>query len=61
MDETAPKFAVGDIVVLVSGGPPMTVAGFWGDGTAMCHWFDHGELKEASFRPESLTLAELSE
>lgn len=44
----------GQIVQLVSGGPPMTIHLVWGD-IATCKWFDvHGDLKQGDFHRKGL-------
>ena len=48
-------FNIGDVVLLKSGGPVMTIDNDNGDGTYWCQWFDkNGELKGASFKGETL-------
>lgn len=49
------EFKAGDVVVLKSGGPRMTVQGE-GDfeGQVLCQWFDKGEVKTGSFPAASL-------
>lgn len=39
----------GDVVVLRSGGPRMTLRSRNSDGDLYCNWFDGRELKEALF------------
>jgi uncharacterized protein YodC (DUF2158 family) len=52
---------VGDIVELLSGGPPMTVAevniNFVGDCEIVCRWF-FGKMHKESFAPELLKPSE---
>ncbi len=52
---------VGDIVELMSGGPPMTVAeinvNLVGDCEVVCCWF-FGKIEKASFAPELLKPSE---
>lgn len=55
------KFNVGDIVVLKSGGPDMTVEEwevYSGEsGEYRCQWFGGRKLEHGSFPPDSLELA----
>lgn len=44
----------GDVVVLKSGGPQMTVKSLWHDGSVHCDWFDGTKLMTGHFAPESL-------
>lgn len=47
----------GDLVVLKSGGPDMTVKHKMSDGTWQCSWFDAGNnLKEGYFTEEQLVI-----
>jgi uncharacterized protein YodC (DUF2158 family) len=50
-------FQPGDVVQLVSGGPPMTVTAVVGDGEGVaCRWFTAaGQLKADDFPPAALT------
>ncbi len=48
------KLKVGDVVVLNSGGPDMTVT----DLEITCVWFNGGETEEATFSEASLTIKE---
>lgn len=51
----AQTFNIGDVVMLKSGGPLMTIDSPQDDGTYWCVWFDSkGEQKGSSFRPEVL-------
>ena len=60
-----PKFKVGDIVFLVSGGPGMSVAeqlrnfkaerGWYYTGEYKCQWFSGKKLDNGIFPEESLT------
>lgn len=55
------EFKDGDIVVLKSGGPNMTVevASTYMTGHVFCSWFDaKGQVHEKQFQPEALKLAE---
>jgi uncharacterized protein YodC (DUF2158 family) len=50
-------FQVGDIVILKSGGPKMTVCGVPSEHTSQCRcqWFDEsGELQRSTFPPSAL-------
>jgi len=49
----AMNLKVGDVVLLKSGGPLMTIMGEQGNVFA-CHWFKDGELKEATFVKETV-------
>ncbi|WP_112198021.1 YodC family protein [Rahnella sp. NRRL B-41462] len=65
-------FSVGDVVMLKSGSPLMTVAGvkaadseFWlfmgmgyNDGDVVAEWFDGKNLKRGEFRKEMLKAAD---
>ena len=58
----AKVFAEGDVVVLKSGGPKMTVQGSSGDGgPVQVAWFDGGELRIANVRPAMVVPAEMLE
>jgi uncharacterized protein YodC (DUF2158 family) len=47
---------VGNIVVLNSGGPPMTVKAITRAGQVLCEWMDAGGvLHEMEFAPEMLS------
>jgi uncharacterized protein YodC (DUF2158 family) len=47
---------VGNIVVLNSGGPPMTVKAITHAGQVLCQWIDSvGVLHEMEFAPEMLS------
>ncbi len=58
------KYAKGDLVVLKSGGPKMTVDSYaWhgnyeSDDTLVCFWFDGQERKKAEFNQESVKSVE---
>lgn len=46
-------FAVGDVVKLKSGGPPMTIVWLKRDNTAVCcGWFEQGEYRKNWFANE---------
>lgn len=55
----------GDVVVLLSGGPRMTVASLQYVGSALktvqCDWFEGNKLNRDDFTPESLKLASESD
>lgn len=48
-----PKFNIGSIVVLISGGPTMTVIQL-NKESIKCAWFENGNLKEAMFNSNAL-------
>ena len=50
------QFKVGDIVMLKSGGPSMTVEEIQADGRVACSWFDGKSLKSAVFVPGMLVI-----
>lgn len=53
-------FSKGDVVILKSGGPRMTITGLPNEHTRgyFCEWFDdNGSLNKARFPAESLKLA----
>ena len=61
---TPPKFNVGDIVYLVTGGPAMSVSSqnthydsgnYSFDGHYKCQWFAGKKLESGTFPEESLT------
>ncbi|MCY9875899.1 DUF2158 domain-containing protein [Vibrio natriegens] len=47
-------FSIGDIVVLKSGSPIMTVAYINNEGNVTCQWFLDGDVKSHSFHPQTL-------
>lgn len=50
-------FKIGDVVMLKSGGPRMTVSGpALDDGDFPCIWFDFADKKFDTFHPEMLAL-----
>ena len=49
-----PKFKVGDVVLLKSGGPEMTIEGIGDEGWADCVWFSGLEAKRESFPLDAL-------
>ena len=49
-----PKFKVGDVVQLKSGGPEMTIEGIGDEGWADCVWFSGLEAKRESFPLDAL-------
>jgi uncharacterized protein YodC (DUF2158 family) len=52
------KFQLGDVVILNSGGPAMTVIGLGSDNRAQCKWKRaDGQDEEASFPVEAIRLA----
>ncbi len=60
---TERKFKKGDLVVLKSGGPKMTVDGYAWHGnyesydTIICVWFDNSERRVAEFNQDSVNLS----
>lgn len=54
------KFKKGDVVVLKSGGPSMTVGAYHenyqGDDRLVCMWFKDGERKAETFYEDQLEL-----
>jgi len=54
------QWKVGDVVRLLTGGPNMTVNGFYHEQEGVegvfvhCLWFSGTELKEGRFRPDTL-------
>jgi len=51
-------FEIGDVVVLRSGGPKMTVHGLVSDGDVVCQWFESNEVHEENFPKEALKKVE---
>ena len=52
------QFNIGDVVMLKSGGPNMTVEHIDDDPVLIyCAWFDGKEKKQNSFPPDALGLA----
>ncbi|RDI13206.1 YodC family protein [Flavobacterium sp. AG291] len=49
------KFKIGDVVVLKSGGPKMTVAKDYNNGNYHTNWFTSGTLKWNDFEGQTLT------
>ena len=47
-------YSKGDVVMLKSGGPTMTVDGHTDDGRAICVWFEKTERKDGLFGEETL-------
>lgn len=47
------KFKSGDLVVLKSGGPEMTIKSIYSD-EIVCQWFAGKKLEQGRFAPESL-------
>lgn len=51
----SPRFSIGDVVSLVSGGPAMTVSAIDTDGEVSCVWFTpEDERRSAMFQPDCL-------
>jgi uncharacterized protein YodC (DUF2158 family) len=56
------QFKAGDVVILKSGGPKMTVewagnAAMTGTPTVRCTWFDGAKKQSEGFAPEAVELA----
>lgn len=49
----------GDVVVLKSGGPRMTVRSRTPEGDLFCNWFDGRELKGSSFAEVTLERSDI--
>jgi len=47
-------FKVGDVVVLKSGGPKMTVAENYENGWYLAHWFSNNNLNKGEFKVDTL-------
>lgn len=48
---------IGDVVILRSGGPRMTVDGFgMADRNVVCVWFDEKDVKRSTFSIEGLEI-----
>lgn len=58
----AEEFKPGDVVVLKSGGPAMTIRELQGTGTALCEWFNRDDdtfhVERTAFHLETLRLKE---
>ena len=58
------QFEKGDIVILKSGGPNMTVEGYAWHGNyesndvVICYWFDGSQRNEGTFNQETLKISE---
>jgi uncharacterized protein YodC (DUF2158 family) len=56
------KFTIGNVVRLKSGGPKMTVNGYYSfdgedsDTDVVCTWFEKGKVQEATFHQDLLKL-----
>lgn len=48
------KFELGDLVILRSGGPVMTISYETTDEYIQCDWFNDRELKHDAFHPNEL-------
>ena len=48
------RFKIGDVVLLNSGGPPMTVTGITSDGLVDVAWFDGDRVRRDIFAPFAL-------
>ena len=53
----ADQFNPGDVAILKSGGPPMTVAQVGSDGRFWCQWFDTKGTQGQYFQANVLKLA----
>ena len=51
-----PTFTEGDLVVLKSGGPEMTIKVIYSD-EILCQWFAGKKLEQGRFAPESLVFS----
>lgn len=51
------NYKVGDVVMLKSGGPKMTIYWLETPTQIWCTWFEGTEKKEAHFHPDTLILA----
>jgi uncharacterized protein YodC (DUF2158 family) len=52
------QFGVGDVVVLKSGSPLMTVVDKAREGWLVCNWFEDGKVQSSTFPPAALRKAE---
>jgi uncharacterized protein YodC (DUF2158 family) len=52
-------FQIGDVVLLKSGGPKMTVDNVLPDGTISCTWWDGKQMNYGAFKSEMLVKAKL--
>ena len=58
MAETS-RMPIGTVVVLKSGGPPMTLGGFYSNGDRFCQWFDrNGHVLIGRFADSQLVARE---
>lgn len=48
-----PKFKIGAVVELNSGGPCMTVLAILGDRKILCEWFDKNHIRHEQDFPET--------
>ncbi|KTC81761.1 YodC family protein [Legionella brunensis] len=55
------QFKVGDVVILKSGGPKMTVVSVEAENELRCTWFVNGEIKEDFFILDILKKTEESD
>ncbi|MEQ9405595.1 MAG: DUF2158 domain-containing protein [Cyclobacteriaceae bacterium] len=64
MERIERKFKKGDLVMLKSGGPEMTVNGYAWHGnyqsfdTIVCHWFDGKEHRQSEFDQDAVRLVD---
>lgn len=52
------EFQIGDVVVLISGGPKMTVSSIQLSNNVSCMWFDGPVLFNATFNQDALKMYE---
>ena len=48
------EFKIGDVVMLKSGGPSMTISEIGANDIITCIWFENSELKSAYFKAHVL-------
>ncbi len=49
------NFQPGDVVILKSGGPQMTIAATRGEGLVLCVWFKDDEIKREAIEAKALS------
>lgn len=52
------ELKIGDVVVLKSGSPDMTIQAFGNNNNVKCMWFAENDVKQEVFSIESLELAD---